>query len=255
MKVFAVRYAYPENAGFTINRPKGHEHYTFLHFYNPMTVKINGKTVVTEPHACIVYQPSFPQFFCSDMPIQHDWIHFYDIDKNFFDEIGIPLNRIFYPKRHEFITHITREVENEFNSNYKNKPKLLNLKLEELFIKLKRYTDEPSPEKLSTSLVSSLRWLRENTFLSLDKKHTVSSLANKVGLSESRFFSVYKSLFGISPMEDIINAKIDLAKNLLLSSEQKISLIAKSLGYSDVTHFIRQFKAKTGVSPSIFRKS
>ena len=56
-------------------------------------------------------------------------------------------------------------------------------------------------------------------------------------------------------MDDIINAKIDLAKNLLLSSEQKISLIAKSLGYSDVTHFIRQFKAKTGVSPSKFRKS
>ena len=142
----------------------------------------------------------------------------------------------------------------EFNTDYPNKQRLLNIKLDELFIKLKRYTDQPIPEQLSTDLVSGLRWLREKTFLTLDQKHTVQSLANKVGLSESRFFAVYKSLFGISPIDDIINAKIDTAKNLLLGSDQKISHIAKALGYSDTTHFIRQFKSRTGVSPTKYRK-
>lgn len=255
MNIFAVRHAYPENGGFTINRPKGHEHWTFLHFFNPMQVKIFGESVATESHACIIYQPSVPQYFHSKDFMQHDWIHFYNADKNYFDSLGLPLNTIFYPKRHEFITRITRELEMEFNSDYQNKQKLLTIKLEELFIKLKRFTDEPSPEQLSTNLVSGLMWLREKTFLSLDQNHTVKSLADKVGLSESRFFAVYKSLFGISPIDDIINAKIDTAKNLLLGSDHKISIIAKSLGYNDTTHFIRQFKSRVGVSPNKYGKS
>lgn len=255
MDIFAVRHAFPENGGFTINRPRGHDTFTFLHFFNPMTVKINEKVIDTEPHACIIYQPSFPQYFKSETYIQHDWIHFFNIDKEYFDKLGIRLNEVFYPKKHEFITQITREIEIEFNSTYKNKQRLLCAKLEELFIKLARYCNEELPENLSTDLISSLRWLREKTFLSLDKKHTISSLASSVGLSDSRFFSVYKSLFGISPMDDIINAKIDTAKNLLLGSDHKISIIAKELGYTDVTHFIRQFKSRTGVSPSKFRKS
>lgn len=254
MKVFAVRHAYPEHGNFTISRPKGHEQFTFLHFFNPMHINFGGKDIFTEPHACIIYQPTVPQYFHSDNFMQHDWIHFYDVDENYFKNLQLPLNQVFYPKRHEFITRITREVEMEFNTDYPNKQRLLNIKLDELFIKLKRYTDQPIPEQLSTDLVSGLRWLREKTFLTLDQKHTVQSLANKVGLSESRFFAVYKSLFGISPIDDIINAKIDTAKNLLLGSDQKISHIAKALGYSDTTHFIRQFKSRTGVSPTKYRK-
>lgn len=254
MKVFAVRHAFPEQRNFTISRPKGHEQFTFLHFFNPMRITFEGKDIVTEPHACIIYQPGAPQYFHSDDFMQHDWIHFYNVDKNYFENLGLPLNRVFYPKRHEFITRITREVEMEFNSDYSNKEKLLCIKLDELFIKLKRYTDQSIPEQLSTDLISGLRWLREKIFLTLDQKHTIKSLASMVGLSESRFFTVYKSLFGISPMDDIINAKIDTAKNLLLGSDQKISLIAKALGYTDNTHFIRQFKSRVGVSPNKYRK-
>ena len=91
--------------------------------------------------------------------------------------------------------------------------------------------------------------------LSLNQKHTVKFMADGVGLSESRFFSVYKSFFGISPMDDLINARIDLAKNLLSGSDKKIYAIAQELGYAEVTHFIRQFKKRTGISPSKYRKS
>jgi len=74
------------------------------------------------------------------------------------------------------------------------------------------------------------------------------------GLSESRFFSLYKRIFGISPTLDLINAKITAAKNLLLSTDEKIEAISHALGYDNVTHFIRQFKSRVGKSPSAYRK-
>ena len=41
-KTESIRHAWPEKAGFAINRPKGHWQYTFLHFgsYNLLVLVI-----------------------------------------------------------------------------------------------------------------------------------------------------------------------------------------------------------------------
>jgi AraC-like DNA-binding protein len=80
-------------------------------------------------------------------------------------------------------------------------------------------------------------------------------MAQQVSLSPSRFHAVYKAMFDISPMADVINAKIDRAKTLLIMDE-KIGIleISERLGYSNQYHFIRQFKAATGMTPGQYRK-
>ena len=80
-------------------------------------------------------------------------------------------------------------------------------------------------------------------------------MAERLNLSESRFYALYKSIFGISPTADIINARIYSAKNMLQFSNDKIEKIAAELGYKNTTHFIRQFKSSTGVTPSKYRLS
>ena len=52
-----------------------------------------------------------------------------------------------------------------------------------------------------------------------------------------------------------IRARIDAAKNALAFTDQPVARIAENLGYNNLTHFIRQFKALTGVSPSVYRKN
>ena len=255
ISIVAARHSYPEPAGFYINRPKGHANWTFLHFYTPMTVKINGKTIKTQPHACIIYKPGFKQFFSSNQPLIHDWIHFDVENEDFLNHYQLQANCIFYPQQHEFITRLTREIENERNESFYAKQELLSIKMQEFFIKLHRSIKGQVADRIPVALGSALKTLRENIFLSLDKTYSVSSLAKQVGLSESRFYAVYKSFFGISPTEDIIFAKIESAKNALLGSDLKISVIASELGYNDVTHFIRQFKKRTGKTPNEYRNS
>lgn len=255
LKIVAIRHSYPEGANFTINRTRGHENYTFLHFVQPVKMLIKGETFVTQPHACIIYEPRFPQYFHSEQPFEHDWIHFDGISSEKIVSLGLPLNEVFYPSQHEFITQLTREMQIEQNAENTNKQRMIECIFDELLIKLQRSAFGQIPEPIPVSLVSALRVVREKVFLSLNQKHTVKSMADGVGLSESRFFSVYKSFFGISPMDDLINARIDLAKNLLLGSDKKIYAIAQELGYAEVTHFIRQFRKRTGISPSKYRKS
>ena len=79
-------------------------------------------------------------------------------------------------------------------------------------------------------------------------------MAKKVNLSESHFFVLYKKFYGITPVADLINARINNAKNMLLFKNMLIDDIASELGYNNTTHFIRQFKSFVGITPSQYRK-
>jgi AraC family transcriptional regulator, arabinose operon regulatory protein len=84
--------------------------------------------------------------------------------------------------------------------------------------------------------------------------YRVEKLAQAVGLSADHFTRLFRKLRGVTPREYILQARIESAQNLLLSSNHSIGRIAEILGYSDVYFFSRQFKEKVGVSPSAFRK-
>lgn len=255
IELVIARHGFPERANFIMSRPHGHEHFTFLHFFSPMKIRIDGKTVITKPHACIIYSPKFPQYFSSEQTFEHDWIHFCGINEEYIKDFGLKLNAVFYPERHEFITRLTRELQIEHDSDYSDKNRMIKCLFEQLFIKLSRSENSSRFENLSSSLLSALHFSRESIFSSLNQKRSVKSMADSVGLSESRFYAVYKSVFGTSPLNDIITAKTEVAKNLLLNSDKKISAIAKELGYNNVTHFTRQFKKRTGMSPDKYKKS
>ena len=54
---------------------------------------------------------------------------------------------------------------------------------------------------------------------------------------------------------DVIEAKIEYAKSLLLSNKRySLPLVAEMLGYNDQFHFSRQFRKETGMTPGQFRK-
>ena len=53
-------------------------------------------------------------------------------------------------------------------------------------------------------------------------------------------------------MDDVINARF-MAKEFLLQANYTLTEIAELCGYSNVEHFCRQFKEKTGCTPGEFR--
>lgn len=131
----------------------------------------------------------------------------------------------------------------------------MSLKTTELFIKLSRGLYDETVVSVDTPTTTRLRKLRSEVLLSLSHPWTVSEMASRIPLSESRFYNVYRSFFGTSPVDDLIHARIYTAKNALLFTDQTVSAIAESLGYNNVTHFIRQFRSFTGTTPAQYRKN
>ncbi len=250
--ITSVRHAYPEAAGFRILRENGHPQHTFLHFFGSVELLLNGKHVQTAPHACLLYPAGEPQFFRSQAPLTHDWLHFTG-DLSHIRGLGILPNTLYYPQQPNRITQLTRELENEFYASQSGREEMLTLKLDELWITLRRAVDRTLSPPPSDSQAERLHALRTEMFLHPEEKWSIERLAKAACLSESHFYAIYRSYFGNSPIDDLITARINTACNLLTSTDTPISQIAEQLGYANFTHFIRQFKAHTGLSPSAFR--
>lgn len=83
---------------------------------------------------------------------------------------------------------------------------------------------------------------------------TNKELANLFGYSEVHFRKSFKRQFGISPIQYIIDRRINVAKQLLLSQSFSVTQISEMVGFSSIYHFSRLFKQHTGLSPNQYIK-
>ena len=251
MKVTRIRHAWPESKGFYMDRPDGYGEYTILHFHNPMYILSDEGMVFAKPNAFIIYDSHTPQkFYSNDYDVIHDWMHIKGDLKAVTDKYGLKENHIYYPSNSHIISDIVREMEFEYFSGRKYSDDILNIKINELIARASQgICDDNMGIKVEREMRHKLNRIRQESFMSLENEITVAHMAKKANMSESRFYVVYKSLFGVSPAKDLILARIQRAKFLLLQNEYQVSEVAAMSGYSNEYHFIRQFKQITGVTP------
>jgi two-component system, response regulator YesN len=82
---------------------------------------------------------------------------------------------------------------------------------------------------------------------------SLKSAADKVGISPQYLSRYFKEKYGQNFITYIKKSKFDLAKSLLVSSNEKISSISKKVGYWDYKYFCKIFKKHTGFTPSEYR--
>ena len=104
------------------------------------------------------------------------------------------------------------------------------------------------------SLMGRLQTIRQDMYLDLTMYQTVQSMADAISVSPGYFRTLYKSLFGISPKQDILIARIEKSKSLLTLTDASIAQIAEICGFTDENYFARCFKAQMQISPSAYRK-
>lgn len=257
MEILRIRHDWPEKAGFLISRPNGHSQFTFLHFTTPVSIRINEQTVQAAPGACIFYAPKIPQWFYSEEMLIHNWMHVSADLRELLDTYGIKENVLYYPSNPVFISEIFRKIELEFFSDNPHKELLINCLMQEFLIRFSRsVSSETTTPPVSRNDRIKFRKIRQQVLSQPDKKWTVAQIAALANLSSSRFHAQYKAVFGSSPMQDLIAARVSYGKSLLLSDEtMTLPEVAEKLGYNDQFHFIRQFKSVTGLTPGEFRKN
>lgn len=102
--------------------------------------------------------------------------------------------------------------------------------------------------------IHELKKLRREIHRAPELNWNLGELARRLNVSKSYVQKLYQVHFGVSYLDDLIGARIRMAQELLTSTDLRIGEIAEACGYSNETHFMRQFKEKTGVTPTAYRK-
>lgn len=80
-----------------------------------------------------------------------------------------------------------------------------------------------------------------------------SMLAEYAGLSESYLGKIFKLITGKTPIDYLIDIRINKAKDLLQDGAT-VSDTAHMTGFHDIYYFSRAFKKREGISPSVYKK-
>lgn len=83
---------------------------------------------------------------------------------------------------------------------------------------------------------------------------TADDAAKQMHISRSHFGRLYLQVFGISFHNDIIRIRLDRARYLLTNTNMRVNEIADQCGYENVSHFMRQFRNRFGMTAMEFRK-
>jgi len=82
----------------------------------------------------------------------------------------------------------------------------------------------------------------------------IEEIARELSMSTGHFRRVFRQVSGQSPVDFIINCRIERAAYYLRETNLPIQKIAVIVGYRDVYFFSRQFKERTRLSPSALRR-
>lgn len=246
-------YSYLHEDGLVYDTDRGRtgfESFQMLFTHTPALFWVDGELRQYPARSVILFTPGHRKYYSSlpGEPYKNDWIRF-DTDEDFIKDFPIT-NEPFSPADPDFVHNLFKLIAWESNANKEtDDPEMLCL-FKVLFAKL---SDE-NIDLLNKPYHHELLTLRRDMMLHPELSWNVESMAGHVNLGRTRFQTLYKETFGISPIDDVINARLRFAKDRLKYTTRSISEIAEICGYKSTEHFCRQFAKFTGMTPGQFRR-
>ena len=88
----------------------------------------------------------------------------------------------------------------------------------------------------------------------LDAPPKLSRMAALAGMGTAQFLRAFRASFGVTPYQYVLQRRIDRAKWLLGFESRSLTSMALELGFASHAHFASAFHARTGMTPSAFRR-
>lgn len=172
------------------------------------------------------------------------------------------------------VLHFSSFLENSEEINFSDKETLFSncLSLDEDFQKIARFSSKSEiPYSAVFSLLYAILYnlsLKDNisdTYMheNLIKKGIsiieetelkINEVAANLGISDCYFRRIFKEYTDKTPNQYRLEYKIKKASQLITETTLSITEIAEMLCFSDIYHFSKEFKKRTGQTPSEYRK-
>lgn len=241
------------DANFIINRPHGTGDYLLACFTTPIKLYTLTGTSIHPPGTCILYPPGMKQWYQgNNAPFRHHWIHFDGPQiSRFLSDQQLPAGYAFsIPAAGDVSSEIAR-IQKECLEQRPHWQAIAASLLHVLLCTLARQQQEQNlkPHRRHASH-DTLRQVRRKVHQQLHARWTVAAMASMARLSKTRFSVLYHEIFGISPIEDLLGARLQYCCWLLTNTQLSVSEIAGKCGFDNLAYFSRQFRKRIGCPPS-----
>jgi len=242
---------------FFMSRPKGLSNYVLLIIKSHADFELNGITFIAKPGSAVLIDRNTPyQYHNPDGEYTDDWLHFECNDDEVFRSSGVSFNEVFPLKNPAKFTLFIQQILWEKNYTpekyrYENVDMLFHVLINNIILAYQERDTMRSYSPYYTKLQNVRLTLQAAPY----EKYSPESFSEPLGISTSYFQHLYTTFFGISFQSDLINMRMEYAQNLIVTSNLTMEQIADICGYSSEVHFYRQFRKKSGMTPSDYRKS
>ncbi|MHA6485355.1 helix-turn-helix domain-containing protein [Paenibacillus sp. strain BS8-2] len=101
----------------------------------------------------------------------------------------------------------------------------------------------------------TLNWITSYFSYRLNEPISVPDMARRANLSISRFHTLFKRYYHMTPHQYLLDMRIQHACELLRGTEYTLEQIAFYCGFADIHHFSKAFKNKIRASPGRYRSA
>jgi AraC-like DNA-binding protein len=102
--------------------------------------------------------------------------------------------------------------------------------------------------------VSRLGRARNMLCETLERRLTIAEVAREAALSPCQFIRTFRAVFGETPHQVRIHARLELAKRMLATGDDTVTEICEAAGFASLGTFSHLFARRIGASPSAFRR-
>jgi AraC family transcriptional regulator len=103
--------------------------------------------------------------------------------------------------------------------------------------------------ELFKQIILAKEYLHDN----IEKNITLNVLSREIGISKYYLHRLFKEFIGCTPLQYLMDIRLEKAKHNLQYTNHNIADIAFSCGFSEAGYFSNTFKKHIGISPSQFR--
>ena len=233
------------------------QHYVVCDFETPFLYERDGTLYEGNRGELLIMEPGQmvyhgPRKDATDGFV-NDWFHIQGEDfRALLERYPLPLNRAFSVGRSHFLRPYAERADREFRSSDPGKQEVLACILTEMMIAVYRAFIRAGSDRAPHASVAAVR---EEMLRNPGEAWRLQEMAKRSGYSVSRFCEIYCSQFGISPMQEVLNRRIELAKQLLASGQASVAYVAEACGFRTINYFSKYFREVTGFTPSGYMKA
>ena len=214
-------------------------------------LKVGGKTYALHANDVYLLEPGSTHEYYADKndPFKKYWINFKsDVFFTIFNEYDLKQTYVFRD------TDISEEMAQIFAlekvSLYNDQIyKTASRHLFTIFMKLA----EKNQIKAEGSVIA--QQILGELDRAIDSTVSIDEICSRLFISRSKLIREFKKYYHVTPHAYLIGRKIAFAKMLLQNTTHSIKSISNHLGFADEHYFSNIFKAKTGLTPSEYRRS